>query len=155
WLPEQLFELPPGSPYGAMHDRDGELFLGDVPLSIGSRAMSDVSAIRDDMRDNGIGVRVLSAPPFAFPVGGERSVDYVGSFNEALGDVVADSGGGLVGLGMVSLEDADTCRNQLGVLADTAGIAGVAIPPVLVGTSVDRGVLREILVTAADLDLAV
>ena len=155
WLPEQLFELPPGSPYGAMHDRDGELFLGDVPLSIGSRAMSDVSAIRDDMRENEIGVRVLSAPPFAFPVGGERSVDYVGSFNEALGDVVADSGGGLVGLGMVSLEDADTCRNQLVVLADTAGIAGVAIPPVLVGTSLDRGVLREILVTAVDLDLAV
>ena len=61
----------------------------------------------------------------------------------------------LVGLGMVSLEDADTCRTQLVALADTAGIAGVAIPPVLAGASLDRGVLHEILVTAADLDLAV
>jgi len=155
WLPAELFALPPGSPYGAMHDRDGELFLGDIPLSISTKAMSDVAAIRQDMRAAGVGVRVLSAPPFAFPVGGGNSVDYVRSFNDALADVVAGSEGTLVGLGMVSLEDADTCRAQLAALADTPGIAGVAIPPVLAGGSLDLGVLREILDTAADLDLAV
>ena len=155
WLPPELFALPPGSPYGAMHDRDGELFLGDIPLSISTKAMSDVAAVRQDMRAAGVGVRVLSAPPFAFPVGGGNSVDYVRSFNDALGGVVAGSDGTLVGLGMVSLEDAETCRTQLAALADAPGIAGVAIPPVLAGASLDRGVLREILVAAADLDLAV
>ena len=155
WLPENLFDLPPGAPYGAMHDRDGELFLGEIPLSISSPAMCDVSAIRDDMRDSDVGVRVLSAPPFAFPVGGQNSVDYVGAFNDALAGVVAGSGGGLVGLGMVSLEDAETCRSQLAALARTPGMAGVAVPPVLAGGSLDRGVLREILFTATELDLAV
>jgi aminocarboxymuconate-semialdehyde decarboxylase len=138
-----------------MHDRGGELFLGEVPLSISAAAMSDITAVREDMRATGVGVRVLSAPPFAFPVGGGNSVDYVRSFNDALADVVAGSDGALIGLGMVSLEDAETCRTQLAALADTPGIAGIAIPPVLAGGSLDRGMLREILVTAADLALAV
>ena len=57
---------------------------------------------------------------------------------------------------MVSLEDADDLpRPSWPRCADAPGIAGVAIPPVLAGGSLDRGVLREILVTAADLDLAV
>ncbi len=155
WLPEPLFTLPPGAPYGALHDRGGELFLGEIPLSISTRSMSDVSAIREDMSAAGIGVRVLSAPPFAFAVSGSDSVDYVGAFNDALAEVVGESDGTLVGLGMVSLEDADTCRAQLTALAATSGIAGVAIPPLVTGRSVDRGVLREIVGTAAELDLAV
>jgi len=155
WLPAELFELPPGSPYGAMHERDGELFLGEVPLSISAQAMSDVSAIRDDMRVAGVGVRVLSAPPFAFSVGGGDSVGYVEAFNQSLADVVGGSDGHLVGLGMVSLEDPEECLRQLAILAQTRGIAGVAIPPVLVGASLDRGVLRQTLAAAADLDLSV
>ena len=155
WLPEQLFALPPGAPYGAMHDRGGELFLGEIPLSISTRSMSDVSAIRDDMRTAGIAVRVLSAPPFAFAVGGSGSVDFVGAFNDALADVVRESDGTLIGLGMVSLEDAGTGRAQVTALAATPGIAGIAIPPVLAGGSLDRGVLREILSTATELELSV
>jgi len=155
WLPAELFELPPGSPYGFMHERDGELFLGEIPLSISARAMSDVSAIRDDMRVAGVGVRVLSAPPFAFAVGGGNSIGYVEAFNQSLADVVAESDGHLVGLGMVSLEDPEECLRQLAILAQTRGIAGVALPPVLAGASLDRGVLRQTLSAAADLDLAV
>jgi aminocarboxymuconate-semialdehyde decarboxylase len=56
---------------------------------------------------------------------------------------------------MVSLEDPEECLRQLAVLAQTPGIAGVAIPPVLAGASLDRGVLRQTLSAAADLDLAV
>jgi aminocarboxymuconate-semialdehyde decarboxylase len=155
WLPAELFELPPGSPYGSMHNRDGELFLGDIPLSISAQAMSDVTAIRDDMAAAGIGVRVLSAPPFAFAVGGGNSIEYVDSFNRALAAVVADSAGGLVGFGMVSLEDPEACRRQLAELAKSPGVAGVAIPPVLAGASLDRGALREVVYAAADLQLAV
>ncbi len=155
WLPEELFDLPPGAPYGPLRNRDGELFLGEVPLSISATAMSDVGAIRADMRDAGVGVRVLSAPPFAFAVSGSDSVHYVGAFNDALAEVVGESDGTLVGLGMVSLEDPDTSRAQLTALAATPGIAGVAVPPLVAGRSVDGGVLREIVGTAAALDLAV
>ena len=173
WLPPELFALPPGAPYGPMRDRDGELVLGEVPLSISARAMSDIDAILADMREAGVGVRVLSAPPFAFPVGsgdgdsdGDSDADgdcdsdgdagdYVRAFNAALAAAVAGSAGRLVGLGMVSLTDADQARQQLAELAATAGIAGVAIPPVVSGGSLDRGILRDIVHTAADLDLAV
>lgn len=154
WLPSELFDLPPGAPHGRLHDRNGELHLGDVPLSIATRAMSDVPAIREDMAAAGIGVRVLSAPPFAFPVAGPAT-GYVDAFNAALAEVVAGSGGGLVGLGLVSLDDAGTATAQLEGLGARPGIAGVAIPPLLGGASLDRGGLRHVLATAARLDLSV
>ena len=47
WLPRALFGLPPGAPYGPMNDRDGQLYLGDLPLSIATDAMSDEAAIID------------------------------------------------------------------------------------------------------------
>ena len=68
WLPRALFALPPGAPYGPMNDRDGQLHLGDLPLSIATDAMSDATAITADMDRAGVAVRVLSAPPFAFPL---------------------------------------------------------------------------------------
>ena len=46
WLPRELFGLPGSGPHGEMHDRDGELYLGDIPLSIATSSMSDVPAIR-------------------------------------------------------------------------------------------------------------
>lgn len=155
WLPEHLFGLPPGAPYGAMHDRDGQLFLGNLPLSISTPAMSSVETIRQDMAAADVGVRVLSAPPFAFPVGNKASTDYVTSFNTALAQLTAESDGTIIGLGMVSLEDFDSCRAQLQQLSVTPGMAGIAIPPVVAGASLDRGILREILVAASALDLSV
>ena len=154
WLPPALFALPPGAPYGPLHDRDGQLHLGEVPLSIGTRSMSDVAAILADTAAAGLGARVLSAPPFAFPVaGGAR--DYVDAFNDALAAVVAGAGDALAGLGMVVLDDPDTARTQMAGLAATPGIAGVAVPPLLDGASLDAGPLRRILADAAELDLAV
>ncbi|GAA4539073.1 amidohydrolase family protein [Pseudonocardia xishanensis] len=154
WLPADLFALPPGAPYGPLQDRGGELHLGEVPLSIAPAAMSDVSAIRADMAAAGIEVRVLSAPPFAFPVGGPAP-EYVAAFNAALADVVAGSDGAFRGLGLVDLDSTDSASATLAALADAAGIAGVAVPPVLGGTSFDRGVLRHVLGEAARLGLSV
>ena len=159
WLPRELFHLPPGAPYGALADRNGELYLGEVPLSIAATAMSDVAAVRADMDTVRVGVRVLSAPPFAFPVGdpaaGHDATDYVASFNQALSRVVGDSDGALAGLGLVRLHDEAMVRADLAQLARMPGIAGVAIPPLLRGDSLDRGVLRAVVTGAAELDLAV
>ena len=160
WLPRELFALPPGVPFGGLRDVDGELHLGDVPLSIRATAMSDVDAVRDDMAAAGIDVRVLSAPPFAFPVGTEGAADYVAAFNAALAEVVtgpASDDRRLLGLGLVDLADADArrIRREVGALAATDGIVGVAIPPVLAGTSLDTGVLRAVLAAAAETELAV
>lgn len=156
WLPRELFHLPPGSPFGRMHDHDGELYLGTVPLSIRATAMSDVPAIRADMRRAGVGVRVLSAPPFAFPVhDADGAEDYVAAFNTALAEVVASAEGGLVGLGMVTFGHPGRTTAQLERLAATPGIAGVAIPPLVGSESLDRGPLHHVLAEAARLDLAV
>lgn len=140
WLPRSLFGLPPGAPYGPMHDRDGQLFLGDLPLSIATESMSDEAAIIEDMdRAGGVAVRVLSAPPFAFPLSGEPGgADYARAFNTALADVVSRTDGKLLGLGVVSLGASEEITAQLTVLRDTAGIVGVAIPPVVAGESLHR-----------------
>ncbi|WP_066897938.1 amidohydrolase family protein [Mycolicibacterium houstonense] len=154
WLPRPLFELPAGAPYGPMNDRDGQLYLGDLPLSIATEAMSDEAAIVEDMDRAGVAVRVLSAPPFAFPLGA-AGAEYAGAFNTALTDVVAKSNGRLLGLGIVSLGAPEQITSELSALRDTTGIVGVAIPPVVGGESLNRGVLRHIVSEAARLDLAV
>ena len=156
WIPRELFGLPGSGPHGEMHDRDGELYLGDLPLSIATSSMSDVSAIRADMARADVGVRVLSAPPFAFPLeSGSAADSYVASFNSALTDVVAGADGALLGLGMVTLEDPTSATAQMEGLAKTEAMAGVAIPPLASGRSLDGSALRHVLSEAARLDLAV
>lgn len=156
WLPRALFGLPPGAPYGPMHDHAGQLHLGDLPLSIATDAMSDSGAALADMDRVGVGVRVLSAPPFAFPlVGSAEAVRYADDFNTLLAEVVAGSGGRLVGMGMVTLGNAAEATRQLEAMAGVEGVAGVAVPPVVGAGSLDCDPLRHILAEAARLDLAV
>lgn len=156
WLPRDLFGLPAGAPYGPMNDRDGQLYLGDLPLSIATEAMSDEAAIVRDMARTGVAVRVLSAPPFAFPLTGEaEGADYARAFNTSLADVVRRADGNLLGLGIVSLGTPELVTAQLTDLRATDGIAGVAIPPVVDGGSLHRGTLQHIISEAARLDLSV
>lgn len=156
WLPRDLFELPGTGPHGTMHDRDGQLYLGDLPLSIATSSMSDVDAILADMRRADVGVRVLSAPPFAFPLEpGEDADAYVGSFNRALADVVTDGAGALLGLGIVTLADPEAATTQMQALAETEGIVGIAIPPLAHGQSLDGPMLSHVLREAQRLELAV
>lgn len=156
WLPRDMFGLPAGAPYGPMNDREGQLYLGDLPLSIATEAMSDESAIIEDMARAGVAVRVLSAPPFAFPLTDDAAgADYAQAFNTSLADVVSRADGRLLGLGIVSLGAPELVTTQLTALRDTDGIAGVAIPPVVDGGSLHRGVLRHIVSEAARLGLSV
>jgi hypothetical protein len=62
WLPAELFGLPPGSPLPPLHGRDGQLHLGDLPLSIETDAMTDPGRVLADTDAAGFGSRVLSAP---------------------------------------------------------------------------------------------
>jgi aminocarboxymuconate-semialdehyde decarboxylase len=156
WLPRDLFALPEGAAYGEMHDRDGQLYLGDIPLSIRTSTMSDVAASITDMRDKGIGVRALSAPPFAFPLhAGPAALSYATAFNTALAEQVASAEGALVGLGMVTLSERSSSTRELESLAGTEGIAGVAVPPLVDGHSLDTGILHHVLAEATRLGLAV
>lgn len=156
WLPEDLFGLPPGSPLPPLNGRDGQLHLGDLPLSIETSAMSDPARVLADTDAAGLGARVLSAPPFAFPVGAAAGVDeYVGAFNEALARVCTDSGGRFLGLGLVALHDPESARKQCAELAGTDVVRGIAVPPLLGTASFDVDPLRDVLRAAADHDLAV
>ncbi|MET0897903.1 MAG: amidohydrolase family protein [Mycobacterium sp.] len=155
WLPEDLFALPPGSPLPGLHGRDGQLHLGELPLSIETEAMSDPARVLADTDAAGLGARVISAPPFAFPVVDNPGVDgYVGAFNDALTKVCRDSGGRLLGLGLVSLHDVDAARRQMDALT-TDVVRGIAVPPLLGSGSFDIEPMREILRLAAGHDLAV
>lgn len=154
WLPSDLFGLPSGSPYGAMRDQDGELFLGDLPLSIRTEAMSDVNAIIADMDAHEISLRAVSPPPFAFAVN-SSSENYVEDYNASLSKVVAESSGRLAGLGLTRLDDESSAVRQVAGIAKAGVLAGVAIPPLLRGESLDTGVLRSVLESAAEHRLAV
>lgn len=154
WLPAGLFRLPAGSAFGGMRDQDGELFLGDLPLSIRTEAMSDVNATIADMDAHGIALRALSPPPFAFPVN-SSSEDYISEYNASLSKVVAESSGRLAGLGLTRLDDASAAQRQIRAIAQTGVLAGVAIPPILREESLDTGVLRAVLRSAAEYRLAV
>ncbi|KRE27062.1 2-hydroxy-3-carboxy-6-oxo-7-methylocta-2,4-dienoate decarboxylase [Mycobacterium sp. Soil538] len=156
WLPQNLFGLAPGSPLPPLRDHYGELHLGDLPLSIRTEAMSDVTRVLADTDAAGLGARVLSAPPFAFPVAEADGIDeFVGTFNDDLDKVCRDSGGRLIGLGLVSLHDPAAARKQMEALAGTEAIRGIAVPPLLDARSFDVAPMREILGSAADLGLAV
>lgn len=156
WLPEDLFTLPPGSPLPPLNGRDGQLHLGELPLSIKTEAMSDPKRVLADSAAAGLGSRVLSAPPFAFPVADAQGVDdYVATFNEALARVCRDSDGRLLGLGLVSLHDPDSARKQMDAISATVVLRGIAVPPLLDNASFDAAPLRDILVLAAERDLAV
>lgn len=154
WLPAELFGLPPGSPLPGLHGRDGQLHLGELPLSIETQAMSDPARVLADTDAAGLGSRVISAPPFAFPVVDDPGVDgYVGEFNEALTKVCRDSEGRLLGLGLVSLHDPDDARAQMQAFGPH--LRGIAVPPLLGSGSFDIDPMREILRIAAERDLAV
>jgi aminocarboxymuconate-semialdehyde decarboxylase len=156
WLPEDLFGLPPGSPVPPLNGRDGQLHLGDLPLSIETAAMSDADRVLADTDAAGIGVRVISAPPFAFPVAAAPGVDdYVETFNDELARTCRDSAGRLLGLGLVSLHDADAARKQMDSIATTGVVRGIAVPPLLGATSFDVDPMRDVLRIAAQYDLAV
>ena len=156
WLPEELFGLPPGSPVPPMHGRDGQIFLGELPLWIATDATTDPAKVLADTDAAGLGVRVPSAPPFAFPVADHEGVDdYVGRFDDALAGVCHDSGGRLLGLGLVSLHDVDPARRQLDELSSTDVVRGIAVPPLLGSGSFDVAPMRELLALAAERDLSV
>ncbi len=156
WLPDDLFGLAPGSPLPALRDHRGQLHLGDLPLSIETEAMSDVQRVLADTDAAGLGARVISAPPFAFPVAAADGVDeFVRSFNDALAKACRDSSGRLLGLGLVTLHDPEAARKQLLEIANSAEVRGISVPPLLDGTSFDAAPMRDILVAAAEHDLAV
>jgi aminocarboxymuconate-semialdehyde decarboxylase len=123
-------------------------------LSIETEAMSDPHRVLADTDEAGLGSRVLSAPPFAFPVVDDPGVDdYVSAFNDALTQVCRGSEGRLLGLGLVSLHNPDAARKQMAGF--DSQIRGIAVPPLLDATSFDVGPMRDILAIAAEADLAV
>ncbi|WZH52508.1 MAG: amidohydrolase family protein [Nocardioides alkalitolerans] len=156
WLPADLFALPPGSPLPALRDSDGELHLGDLPLTIPTAAMSDLDQVARETDAAGLGSRVLSAPPFAFGVvDAPGAGDYADAFNDALVGACRDSGGRFAGLGLVDLHDADRADRQVAALRRTGVVHGIAVPPLVGATTLDAGPLAGVLAAAARHDVAV
>ncbi|MFW6774157.1 amidohydrolase family protein [Nocardioides sp. CPCC 205120] len=156
WLPRDLFDLPPGSPLPPLTDRDGELHLGDLPLTIPTAAMSDLDQVAADTDAAGLGSRVLSAPPFAFGVvDAPGAGDYADAFNAALVEACRDGGGRLLGLGLVDLHDPARAQRQLRELRRTGVVRGIAVPPLVGATTFDDGPLAEVVALAAAEDAAV
>jgi aminocarboxymuconate-semialdehyde decarboxylase len=69
--------------------------------------------------------------------------------------VCRDSGGRLLGLGLVSLHDADAARKQMDQSAASDMVRDIAVPPLLGTGSFDAAPMHEVLAIAAERDLGV
>ena len=146
--PESFVALTPG---------DRAVDVGGLCLPLTSPSISEVADLVADTDRAGLGVRVLSGPPFTFATEatGTAAAQYAESYNDALNAVCESSDGRLLGLGLVPLRDVDAARTELDRIRDRPGLFGIVVPPVLGGGSFDDGPLREHAVGAADRDLAV
>ena len=139
-----------------MHDRDGELYLGDIPLSIATSSMSDVSAIRADMVRADVGVRVLSAPPFAFPLESGSEADCLRRRLQC----GADGRGGrrrrrAARAGDGHARRSDVGDHPIGGVGADRGHGGGGDPAAGQRPVARRAALHHVLTEAARLDLAV
>jgi len=156
-LPEAGLSLPTARGIVAVETAPHRLRLGDVEVALSVASICDPELLIADMDERGLAVRAVSPPPFAFAVDarGQEAADYAHAINEQLSEMCVASGGRLVGLGVVPLNEPALAVRELDRLASLPGIAGLAVPPLLHDRSLDCDPLRACLAGAAARDLSV
>jgi len=155
-LPVECFEVPSSRGPVVLDDRDGQLWLGDIPLQVGVAEMSDAQLVLADMDRARIGIRVLSPPPMGFVVDdvpGAR--EFCETYNAKLGEVCKESDDRLVGLGTVPLGNVVEAEKTIREISSRGVLRGIAIPPMIGGVTFDEDPFRHVLRLADAMDLAV
>ena len=132
-----------------LRDAEGELHLGDLPLSIVPRTLADPAQVLDDMDRYGIAVRALSPPPFVF----HRSAAYTATVNDAVAGACETDPDRLVGLGAVPTGSADEAVEEIQRVADMGIMRGLTMPPLVGDGSLDVDPLRAAVTEAHRLGL--
>lgn len=130
----------------------GDTYLDDFPLAVTGERLADVDVLLADMDAVGIDVRVVSPPPYAFPVGvpAEVALEYCRDVTESLVRACASAPDRLVPFGTAPSGAVDEAAASDGVAAVAAvGAAGVALPPLVGGVPVGEGGGRAAMLSAA------
>lgn len=148
-LPESAWTIPVDGGVVVMTDHADGIHLGAFPIAVERAALTDPLVMLADMDRVGINVRVVSPPPYAFPLGAEE--DDAGAYcdlvTQALVEACSADPERLLPFGMVPMASIAGAAEAVGRLS-TLGAVGVALPPIIDGTPIGEGVGRAVLEAA-------
>jgi aminocarboxymuconate-semialdehyde decarboxylase len=155
-LPRSCYRIPVGEGFVDIIARDDELHLGAVPMAVTEQELSSVPQMIANMDLRGIGVRVVSAPPYAFAVDGtvDAAADYSRRLNDALLAMVASYRDRLIPFGVLPVQNVSATAEEAQRLAEL-GVPGVAVPPVVGDLALGQPGLQHVLAAADAAELAV
>jgi aminocarboxymuconate-semialdehyde decarboxylase len=130
----------------------GEVRRGDDVFRVVRRPFWDAEVRVADMDRHEVDVQVISPIPVAITYWADPrdALRFARAQNDEIAEMAASSGGRLVGLGTVPLQDADLAVGELRRLRDELGLAGVEIGTVVAGRELDHPSLRPFFRAAAE-----
>lgn len=155
-LPESAWSIPGAEGVVVMTDQSDGIHLGAIPIAVERAALTDPSAMLTDMDHAGIDVRVVSPPPYAFPLGaGEDAAgEYAELVTRALVDACSADPVRLLPFGTVPLASPSGAAAAVARL-NGLGAVGVALPPIINGQPIGEGIGRMVLRAAESAGLPV
>lgn len=149
YLSDDVTVVPRGHGSLEVTERAGELHLGGTPMAITRGELSDPARIIAEMDAVGLATRVLSPPPYAFPLEADRDAqfDHASRVNAGLRRAVDWAPDRLVALGIVALHpqlSSQDVDRQVSALRGQ-GLLGVAVPPQWGAARIDQCPLLPVL----------
>ncbi|MFC5379268.1 amidohydrolase family protein [Aquipuribacter nitratireducens] len=147
-LPREVWHVPGVA--GGVRDVDGWAHLGDFPMAVEVTALADVEVLLADMDRQGIDVRVVSPPPYAFQLGAPEAGagQWCAEVTAALVRACRAAPHRLVPFGTVPVVDEAAAVSGVRS-AVAAGARGIALPPLVGDVPVGEGAGRAALLAAA------
>ncbi|MGJ7441185.1 amidohydrolase family protein [Aquipuribacter sp. MA13-6] len=153
-LPREVWDLPHTA--AGLRSEGDRVLLGAFDLAVTPARLAEVDVLLADMDAHGIDVRVVSPPPYAFPVGVEAAAaaDWCARVSAALVAACATAPDRLVPFGCVPTQHEDEAVSAVRALPGL-GAAGVALPPLVGDVPVGEGPGAATVLAAAALGLPV
>lgn len=139
---------------GSPDEHRGEVWRGDERFRVVRRPFWDTEARIAEMDAAGTDIQVISPIPVALTywADGPDALRFARAQNDMIAAVVESSGGRLLGLGTVPMQDPSAAADELKRITTGLGLAGVEIGTVVQGAELDDPELRPFFRAAADLD---
>lgn len=155
-LPERAWEVPTAHGIVAITEHPDGLHLGSVPIAVGRRALSDPEVMLADMDRAGLDIRVVSPPPYAFPVAATppAAIEYCDLVTHEIVRACSADPERLIPFGIIPTNSAEIAAASIESVA-AAGGRGVVTPPILDGQPLGESVGRQLLRSAAEAGLPV
>lgn len=155
-LPEAAWRIPHLDGVLEMTVHADGLHLGDFPIAVERAALADPLTLIADMDECGIDMRVVSPPPYAFPLAASEgaATEYCALVNDEIVRACAVAPERLIPFGIVPTRSVAGAITAIDGLA-AAGIRGIAIAPVVDGRPIGEGIGRAVLEAAAGAGLPI